>query len=318
MLDIKLLGIPFDFGQDHMGVRMACQYLVNNGLIQRLTKAGAVNDLGEINFPFKQTAPLLRNMKSLKQASAVNQQISEVVSELNLSQSFLLSIGGDHGLALGSIHGILTQNPNTIVIWADAHGDLNTPSTSPSSNFHGMALAFLLQAASDKDFHWLKHRLKPQQLILIGSRDLDLGERDLIDQLSLQYYSSEDLNGLGAKDLLDMALHKADPLGRAPIHLSFDVDIFDKKDLSSTGTQVEGGPRLEEIFLMGGILAETGRLKSMDVVEFNPLIGNEAEVHRSSELILDFLESTLLQVCEAERTAHLRLNHHFDNNHLRI
>lgn len=305
MRSIKLLGIPFDFGQDHFGVRMAADFLKDSGLKERLKKIAPVRNLGNINLPFKEKC-VSGLIKSSRQASEASREISGLVENENLTESFLLNIGGDHGCALGTIHGILASRPDTIVIWADAHGDINTPETSPSGNFHGMPLAFLLNAANHEDFQWVKNFIKPGKLILIGPRDLDQGEKDIIQSLAIQYFSSEDLNTIGAKEIIEMALHRADPLGTSPIHLSFDVDLCDHKDIQSTGTRVPDGPKLEEIFLLGGVLAETGRLRSMDVVEFNPLIGTETEVLASSELIMDFITTTIRQVFSVNN-----MNHHF-------
>lgn len=305
MRRIKILGIPFDFGQDHFGVRMAADFLKDHGLKEKLKKIAPIRNLGNINLPFKDNGESANSLiKFSRQASQANQEISHLLENENLTDNFLLNIGGDHGMALGTIHGILSSRPDTIVVWADAHGDINTPETSPSGNFHGMPLAFLLNAAHHEDFHWVNNFIQPEKLILIGPRDLDQGEKDLINRLGIQYYSSDELNCIGAKEIVEMALHRADPLGTSPIHLSFDVDLCDQKDIQSTGTRVPNGPKLEEVFLLGGILAETGRLKSMDVVEFNPLIGSESEVLASSELITDFITTTIRQVFSVSNTSH--------------
>jgi arginase len=308
MRSIKLLGIPFDFGQDHFGVRMAADFLKDSGLKEKLKQIAPVRNLGNINLPFREKDSLITHssIKSSRQASNANQEISRYLENEDLSDNFLLNIGGDHGMALGTIHGILAARPDTVVIWADAHGDINTPETSPTGNFHGMPLAFLLNAARHEDFQWMKNFIRREKLILIGPRDLDQGEKDIIQKLSIQYFSSQDLNTIGAKEIIEMALHRADPLGTCPIHLSFDVDLCDQKDIKSTGTRVPDGPKLEEIFLLGGVLAQTGRLKSMDVVEFNPLIGSSTEVLASSELIIDFITTTIRQVFSESN-----IKHHF-------
>lgn len=291
----KLLGIPFDFGQDLSGVRYAGTYLREMGLLEVLREVSITDDLGELDFPMKREVAKTDNIKNLTESSAGNKKISDFISNLDLENDFLLNIGGDHGMALGTIHGILSQRPDTIVIWADAHGDINTPETTPSGNFHGMPLAFLTGLANHPEFDWVKNKLNPEKLILVGPRDLDEGERDLILKHKIQYFSSDELNRLGAKEVLDMALHRADPMGSCPIHLSFDVDLFDGSDVHSTGTIVPHGPKLEEVFLLGGLIAETGRLKSMDLVEFNPSIGTVEEVHASGALIMDFIRTTLKQ-----------------------
>lgn len=296
MQKIKIFGIPFDFGQDHSGVRTGLQHLKNNGLISRLEKLSSVSEIGEIKYPQKIEEPRVSGIKNLKQSSIGNKIISESIESFDLESSFLLNVGGDHGIGLGTIHGILAQRPDSIVIWADAHGDVNTPETSPSGNFHGMPLAFLLHISKHPEFEWIRHKLLPKRLILIGPRDLDKGEVEIIQRYGIQYFSSEDLNRLGAKEVLDIALNKADPMGTLPIHLSFDVDIFDENDVESTGTKVADGPKLQEVFKMGNLLGETGRLRSMDLVEFNPLIGTTEQVKASTDLVLNFLETTLRSV----------------------
>lgn len=296
MREIKLLGIPFDFGQDHTGVREAFRYLKENGLIEGLRAIAPVVEMMEISFPlkFKETNP--GSIKQVAPSSFCNEKINDTIEDLDLTESFLLNIGGDHGMALGTVHGVLSHHPEAVVVWADAHGDINTPDSTPSGNFHGMPLAFLLGLVKRDDFSWIRRNLLPQKLIFFGPRDLDQGEKDLIEKHSIQYYSSEEINRVGAHEILSMALHRADPLGIHPIHLSFDVDIFDHQDIVATGTKVSDGPKLEEIFLLGGVLADTGRLRSMDLVEFNPRIGSKDEVRASSALILEFLECTLRQV----------------------
>lgn len=291
----KLLDVPFDYGQDLSGVRYAGSYLKEMGLLEDMRDISVTDDLGELKFPVKVGSNKRDNIKNLTEASEGNKKISDFISNTVLGNDFLLNVGGDHGIALGTIHGILSHRPDSIVIWADAHGDINTPGTTPSGNFHGMPLAFLTGIASHPEFDWVKHKLNPEKLILIGPRDLDEGERDIIQKYKIQYFSSDELNRLGAKEVLDMALHRADPMGVSPIHLSFDVDLFDGSDVHSTGTIVPQGPKLEEIFLFGGLVAETGRLKSMDLVEFNPSIGTIEEVMASGTLVMDFIRTTLKQ-----------------------
>lgn len=295
MEQIKILGVPFDSGQEKRGVKYAADYLRIHGLVESMRKISVVQDLGNIVFPDKKAVYLKERIKNIHEASENNLKISRTIEALDLKDDFLLNIGGDHGMSLGTIHGILSHRPDSIVIWADAHGDINTPETSPTGNFHGMPLTFLTGLATHPEFDWITHKLQPNKLILVGPRDLDEGERDLIEKYKIQYFSSEELNHLGAKEVLEMALHRADPHGLAPIHLSFDVDIFDGEDISSTGTIVPDGPKLEEVFLLGGLIAETGRMKSMDVVEFNPLIGTVDQVEASGELVMDFLVTTMRQ-----------------------
>lgn len=300
---LKLLHLPYDFGQASSGVREGHDQLIHQGLLHRLSDVVSEIEVGDVDLCPRSASPGRGRIKRRHENSKANQQISETIAGMDLSESFLLNVGGDHGLGLGTVHGLLHHDPETVVVWADAHGDINTPATSPTGNFHGMALAFLLRAARDPAFAWVTRQLKPQNLILFGARDLDPGEEQLIQRLGIQHYSSTTINQLGARDLLEIALAKADPRGEKPIHLSFDVDFFDAGDFAATGTRVLEGPRQEEVFLMGGALAETGRLRSMDLVEFDPELGSPVAVKASGQLVLDFLTCTLGQIPHWPRLA---------------
>jgi arginase len=285
---IYLLDIPFDFGQSKSGVRNAMEHLKSKGLIEILKEMGPI-DVRAFNFPVKTLLPQKTSIKHAAMASLANWEISHAIETLDLKNDFLLNIGGDHGMSLGTIHGILYHQPETVVVWADAHGDINTPETSPSGHFHGMPLAFLLQIAQDPHFEWMSRYLFPEKLILIGPRDLDTGEKEIIEKYQIQYYSSKDLNEMGAKKILEMALLKADPQGECPIHFSLDMDLFDQNDFPSTGTHVSQGPKKEEVFLLSELLAKTKRLKSMDLVEYNPEVGTKIELMKSTNTLLNLM-----------------------------
>lgn len=288
MKDIKLLGVPFSYGQPRTGVEKAAEALRERGFLSDLECIARTKDLGDIDFG------LIGAEKSVKNISLANELIHQCVSAEDLSSSFLLNVGGDHGLALGSIHGLLSQKRSRVVVWADAHGDINTPESSVTGNFHGMPLSFLLGLAKDqKHFSWIKSHLAPHKLIFFGPRDLDAAEEKIIHDLSIQYYSSETINRCGTEAILEHALKKADPFRDCPIHLSFDVDVFDADDVQATGTRVENGPHVKEIMKMGRILGETGRLQSMDLVEINPELGDELEVKKTLELATYFTQLTL-------------------------
>lgn len=302
MNQIKVLGCPYSFGQKHQGVAHSPRYLRDFGLLSELKMLSQVEDLGDIDFSLCQGRIKDHIIKEAHVNSLANELISCAIENENLSRSFLLNLGGDHGMALGSVHGVLSHYPDAVVVWADAHGDINTPASSPSGNFHGMPLAFILGLVSnEKIFPWIKRFLSPQKLILIGPRDLDPSEKDIIKELSIQYYSSEVLNAEGSPYLLKKALKLADPTGTCPIHLSFDVDVFDQQDLFSTGTRVFCGPRIPEIFNIGKALAQTGRLRSMDLVELNQNLGNQFEIRQSFFLAMKFITFTLKHIPDFEK-----------------
>ena len=286
MRNIKFLGIPFSGGQPHPGVEKAPESLREAGLFHRLS--ANVKDLGDLDFSLcGERAPgIIRNERLCSLGNAL---ISEAIASEKLSDSFLLNAGGDHGLALGTIHGLLAHYPDLVVVWADAHGDINTPHGSQTGNFHGMPLSFLMHGSQGREhFSWLRRRLRPERLIYMGPRDLDPAEKEIIGELGIQWYSSDEINQFGADVLLRHALRIADPSGTSSIHLSFDVDVFDASDVVATGTRVPSGPAIVQMMKLGQLLGETGRLRSMDLVEINPEFSHEKETCETLELAMRF------------------------------
>ncbi len=297
MKGIKILGIPFKAGQPHAGVAEAPEALRAKSLIPLLRQLSpGVEDLGDLDFSLcgEHEEGQIKN----ERASALgNALISESIQSENLGQSFLLNIGGDHGMALGTIHGLLHHHPDLIVVWADAHGDINTPGSSQSGNFHGMPLSFLLKGNQGREeFSWLRKQLRPERLIFMGPRDLDPAEKEIIRELGIQWYSSDDINSFGTEALLSRALKIADPDGTAPIHLSFDIDVFDPQDVIATGTRVPQGPEKNEMMKLGRLLGETGRLRSMDLVEVNPDFSHETNACETIDLAMQFTLSVTASV----------------------
>ncbi|MES2527256.1 MAG: arginase [Bdellovibrionota bacterium] len=284
MKHIKFLGIPFSAGQPLCGVEHAPDILRNELRNDELE----IDDLGDLDFSLcgEHTSGIIKNEKLCGLGNAL---ISEVIAGENLKDSFLLNVGGDHGLALGTIHGLLHHYPDLIVVWVDAHGDINTPLSSSSGNFHGMPLSFLMNGCQGReDFQWLRKRLPANRLIYMGPRDLDSEEKAIIEDAGIQYYSSDDINEFGSELLLQHALRIADPERKCRIHLSFDVDVFDGNDVEATGTRVMNGPRRNEILKLGSLLGQTGRLVSMDLVEINPDIAQVDKVSETIQLSLQF------------------------------
>ena len=233
------------------------------------------------------------------------------IKDIDLKDGFLLHIGGDHGVGLGSVCGILEHNPNTIVIWADAHADINHPVSSPSGHFHGMPLAFLTGIAKNQDFSWIKNYLPFENLILLGPRDLDPFEKELIHQCGINYISPFEVANEGIHHSIQRCLNKVDPYGLKSIHLSIAVDLIDPKAFSSTGTPVYGGPNEFEIIELGKIIAKTGRLKSLDIVEFNPELG---DLENSIDVLYHFIHSTVSEAIRYQNV-HQQIIHHFENQY---
>ena len=252
------------------------------GLNDNLTTLGwNVSDAGDLTFPAPSPTdpPMAPGNGNAKNSTAVglgNQMLADVVQEAASKGRFPLIVGGDHSIGFGSLAGILRNNPDTAVIWVDAHADINTPLTSPSGNMHGMPLGYFLGLPGfevDKvpGLEWMADvpKLAPEKLVYIGLRDVDDGEVEALRNLNCTCYSMSHVDRYGIGKLMEMALDK---LGDAPIHMSFDIDSCDPVEAPSTGTTVRGGLSYREAHYVCEAVSETGRLASMDIVEVNPML----------------------------------------------
>ncbi len=222
--------------------------------------------------------PDYRNMKRPKAVSAVTKALSEQVYEHASKGRFVLTLGGDHSIAIGTIAGTSKAVKERLgrdmaVIWVDAHADINTPETSGSGNIHGMPVAFITGLANDDKedvFGWIKneHKLSLKKLVYIGLRDVDKGEKQILKDHGIRAFSMNDIDRYGIGKVMDMALGWIG--SDTPIHLSFDVDALDPMWAPSTGTPVRGGLTLREGDFIAECVHETGSLVALDLVEVNP------------------------------------------------
>jgi arginase len=193
---------------------------------------------------------------------------------------FVLTIGGDHSIAIGSISGIVESKRDVGVIWIDAHADCNTPETSPSRNFHGMPLGLLLGWFKKRvpRFDWLnKYLAKPLPencVAYIALRDVDEGEKEILRKSKIHVYSMHEVDRLGINRVVEEIIEKLTPADNPnrPFHISFDIDGMDPSVAPGTGTRSKGGLSYREGRYIFSRLAETGRVESMDLVEVNPEI----------------------------------------------
>ncbi|KAG9827451.1 Ureohydrolase, partial [Aureobasidium melanogenum] len=220
---------------------------------------------------------------------AVTQRLSEQVYEHARQGRFVLTLGGDHSIAIGTISGTAKAirertGREMAVIWVDAHADINTPETSDSGNIHGMPVAFLTGLAKeDKEdcFGWIKddQRVSVKKLVYIGLRDIDRGEKKILREHGIKAFSMHDIDRYGIGKVMDMALGWIG--SDTPIHLSFDIDSLDPMWAPSTGTPVRGGLTLREGDFIAECVHETGSLVALDLVEVNPSL----ESHGASETV---------------------------------
>jgi arginase len=291
--NVSLVGVPFAFGQPLQGVDKAPQDLRANGLADRIkAEKWKLNDHGDISVPInvehthetRTTPDGTFNMKSGEIVSKVCQDTAEITSKHAAKGDFMLTLGGDHSIAMGSIAGILKARPNTGIIWVDAHADINTPLTTPSGNIHGMPVSFLMKhphCQNIPQFDWLKDypALNPNKIVYIGLRDLEDGEKRIIKQYGIKAFTMQDVDRHGIGAIMDKAVRHLTNDRRLdiPIHLSLDIDGVDPLFAPSTGTRVFGGLYYREAYFICEALAETGLLSSMDLVEVNTSLGGGSE-----------------------------------------
>jgi len=204
-----------------------------------------------------------------------------------------LALGGDHSLAMGSIAGVATalaeRGERVGVIWLDAHGDINTPQSSESGNLHGMPVAHLL-GLGDRRLSAISTphpALRPSQCVMVGLRDLDPAERRHIRELGIKAFTMRDIDERGLQPVMAEAIAIAST-GTGGIHVSCDPDWIDPRDAPGVGTPVRGGATFREAHLALEMVADSGRLVSMDLVEINPVLD---ERNRTAELAVDLIVS---------------------------
>jgi arginase len=204
-------------------------------------------------------------------------------------------LGGDHSVALGTLGGLAAASGPGGVLWLDAHGDLNTPETSPSGNVHGMPLAAALGRAGEAfaSEAWPLPALDPERVALIGVRSLDDGERRLVRETGIAVYTMTELDRRGLEAVAREALERV--RGAAFVHLSLDMDVLDPDVAPGVGTPVRGGLSYREAHLAMELVAESGLLGSLEIVEVNPILDREnATAQLAVELAASALGATIL------------------------
>jgi arginase len=231
----------------------------------------------------------------LPQIKETSQRIARLVSHTVSDGFFPIVLGGDHSVALGTLAGLRAIHGPGGVIWIDAHGDLNSPETSPSGNVHGMVLAAALGLAGERfrDEGWGLPAVEPGRVALVGVRSLDDGERELLRDNDVKVFTMSDLDRLGVERSVREAL--AHVAGPGFVHVSLDMDAIDPDVAPGVGTPVRGGLSYREAHLAMELVAETGLASSLDVVEVNPVLDRENETGKLAvELIASALGARIL------------------------
>ena len=291
--EVAVIGAPLDLGAGRRGVDMGPSAIRYAGLDRQLEdKLGVrVSDAGNVISPVVETTEMGdTNARYLRQILDLCDRLSALVAEAAGRGALPLVLGGDHSVALGSLVGMAKLRGAGGVVWIDAHGDLNTPATSPSGNVHGMVLAAALGLAGDafKRDGWPLPAVEPGKLALVGVRSLDDGERELLRTLDAKIFTMSEVDRIGVEPCMREAIAHA--AGAAFLHLSLDLDVVDPDYAPGVGTPVRGGLSYREANLAMETVAESGLLHSMDVVEVNPILDRE---NATGQLAVELVASAL-------------------------
>ncbi|MFP7359242.1 arginase [Kurthia gibsonii] len=274
-LNISMIGVPIDFGQMRRGVDMGPSAIRYAGAVERLEALGhEVVDEGDIYVPNAaklEVHPKLRNLGAVVEACT---KLAEQVATAVEHKKFPLVLGGDHSIAIGTLAGLAQHYKNLGVIWYDAHADMNTAETSPSGNIHGMPLAVAMGLGHEKLTHigGEQPKIDPKNLVIIGARSVDEGERELIKEKGIKVYSMHEIDRLGMAAVMEDALAYLRSREIDGLHLSLDLDGLDPMYTPGVGTPVAGGITYRESHLAMEMLQESNLLTSAEFVEVNPVL----------------------------------------------
>lgn len=289
---IRIIGVPMDLGQSRRGVDMGPSALRYAGLQARLARLGyEVYDEGNIAVPNLEEKVVEGTGRQLKAVTAVCQTIYQRALACVQRNDFVIFLGGDHSISIGTVAAAAQSEP-VGVIWVDAHGDYNTPESSPSGNIHGMPVAVLVGDGPQElvNIGYEGVKIQPSQLVQIGVRALDTSERDRLAQSGASIYTMRHLDELGMAAVARRALERLRHLTH--IHVSLDMDSLDPATAPGVGTPVPGGLTYREAHLLMEILGDSGRVRSLDIVEINPILDDQ---NKTAELAVELAASLLGQ-----------------------
>lgn len=290
---INLIGVPINYGCDREGAQYGPKKLRDSGIFEVIKNKGhEVYDLGDIYVPTISSDDKYchhNKMKYLNPVVDINTNLAQQVYCSLSGNSFPFIIGGDHSIGMGSIAGASKFHKELAVIWVDAHGDINNSETSPSGNIHGMPLAASMGIGHEilTDLYYKGQKVKPENVYIIGARDLDEGEVLLAEELKVNLYTMETIRDIGLGNVVKEVISKVKSSNIDAVHLSFDIDVLDSEIVPGTGTKVpEGFTKEEGKFILKEILEE-GFVKSMDFVELNPVLDID---NKTAHLCVDLID----------------------------
>jgi arginase len=288
---IRVIGVPLDLGQSRRGVDMGPSAVRVAGLEARLEALGhIVEDGGNVAVAIpEQKKEGQANAKYLKEITATCTKHAELVLKTIESGLVPLALGGDHSMAAGTVSGVAEyyrrKGEKIGLVWIDAHADYNTPESSPSGNVHGMPLAAILGLGPPElaNIFNFSPKVEAENCVLVGVRDIDAIEKQNVRRAGIQVFTMRDIDERGMRTVMEEALRIAGQ-GTAGYHISVDMDWVDPEDAPGVGTPVRGGATYREAHLAMEIIADHGRMLSMEIVEVNPVID---EHNRTADLAVE-------------------------------
>ena len=304
---VSLIGVPTDIGAGSLGARMGPEALRVAGIGQALQRFGIdVRDCGNLAGPPNPWQAAVDGFRHLPEVVSWNRLLHDAMHAELAAGRLPIMLGGDHCLGIGSISAVARhcreQRKKLRVLWFDAHADFNTATLTPSGNIHGMPVACLCghgpQALVEIGGH--VPALNPKDIRQIGIRSVDEGEKRLVHDIGIEVFDMRYIDEMGMRHTMELALALVDP--NTHVHVSLDVDFLDPDIAPGVGTTVRGGPTYREAQLCMEMIADTGRLASLDIVELNPALDVR---NQTAELAVDLIES-LFGKSTLMRQAHAR------------
>jgi arginase len=290
---IALIGAPTDIGAGHRGASMGPEALRVAGLAEALRERGMdVVDTGNLVGPLNPWQPPVDGYRHLDEVVEWNRLVMEAMAAQLALGRLPVMLGGDHCLGVGSITAVARHCRETgkhlRVLWLDAHADFNTSTVTPSGNVHGMPVACLCGLGPEPLTHLggAAPAMNASEIRQVGIRSVDQGEKRLIQEYGLDVYDMRYIDEIGMKRAMEEALEGID--ANTHVHVSFDVDFLDPSIAPGVGTTVPGGPNYREAQLVMEMIADTGRIGSLDIVELNPAFDDH---NRTAQLVVDLVES---------------------------
>jgi arginase len=294
---VHIIGVPLDLGGNRRGTDMGPSAFRIAGLAEQLAALGVkVIDKGDIQSPIpERKEPGDPHKRYLKEIAKVCQKVHQLVLTSLDEGAFPIVLGGDHSLGAGSVAASATflrrRGKPLGVIWVDAHGDMNSPATSDSGNVHGMPLSALLggEPLELARFAGDERAIQPRQTVLVGIRNLDVTEKATVRASQVHVFTMKDVDRLGIAQVMERAIELAGA-DTGGIHVSFDLDVCDPAIAPGVGTAVKGGLDYREAHVVMEMMAESGRLIALDLVEVNPTLDIR---NTTAELGVELAQSAL-------------------------